>query len=116
GVEIHANVAATLFSTRFLQDLALPLSIVVILAVSASVGLLTVCLGALTACLGACALLLAYAGGVVFALYADNLLLPIATPLLAGLLSLVSGIAARLASEQRQARRLRADVARGATH
>jgi diguanylate cyclase (GGDEF)-like protein len=116
GVEIHANVAATLFSTRFLAEAPLPLDILIILSLAVLMALCATNLGGPAAWFAPCLALCAYVAGDAWALYARGLLLPLSTPMLAGLVSLSAAAAQRVASEQRFARRLRADVAYGASH
>jgi diguanylate cyclase len=57
-----------------------------------------------------------YVAGDALALYALGALLPVATPILAGMAALSGAAAHRVASEQRLARSLRADAAHGAMH
>ena len=116
GVEIHANVAATLFSTRFLADASEPLEILIILTIAVLMALCAANLGAPAAWIAPCVVLCGYVAGDAWALYAQGLLLPLSTPILAGLVSLSGAAAQRVASEQRFARGLRADVAYSALH
>src|SRR5579859_7153280 len=104
GVEIHANVAATLFSTRFLTDASAPLDSLIILAIAVLMALCVANLGAPAAWIAPGLVVCAYLAGAAWALYAQGLLLPLSTPILAGLLSLSGAAAQRVASEQRFAR------------
>jgi len=116
GVEIHANVAATLFSTRFLANASHPLAILIILTIALLMALGAANLGGRAAWIAPCVVLFGYLATVAWALYALGLLLPVSTPILAGLVALSGAAAQRVASEQRSARGLRAAVDYSALH
>jgi adenylate cyclase len=106
GVEIHANVAATLFSTQFLRDAAAPLQVGLIVATAVLVALLAATLGALAASTATVVVLVGVAALSVWALYALGLQLPLASPLLGGSAAFSGVVAWRVSVEQRQARAL----------
>jgi diguanylate cyclase (GGDEF)-like protein len=116
GVEIHANVAATLFSTRFLGDAPLAADTLIIVSIAVLMALCAAKLSSPAAWIAPGLVLGAYVAGAARALYAQGLLLPFSTPILAGLVSLSAAAANRVAREQRSARTLRADVAYTAVH
>jgi adenylate cyclase len=106
GVEVHANVAATLLSTQYLRAAALAVQLGLGLALAAAVALLAINLGVLTAGLAAVSLLAGF--GFVNLLIFDQLglQLPLATPLVAGALTYAAITAYRVGIEQRHARSL----------
>jgi diguanylate cyclase (GGDEF)-like protein len=116
GAEIHANVAASLFSTQFLREGSPRVVMLSIIGIAVVVALLTARLGAVAASVATCLVLVVYAAANVWALYVYGLLLPFSTPLLAGLVSFSGTAAHGRAVEQRGMRRLRAEAARAADH
>jgi diguanylate cyclase (GGDEF)-like protein len=116
GVEIHANVAASLFASRFLRETPPPWQVAIIFGIAALVALLTAKLGAAAAWLATALGLGAYAAVTAWALSSGGLLLPVATPLLAGVISFSAVAGYRFAVEQRQARGLRAQAAHESIH
>ncbi len=110
GVEIHANVAASLFSSRFLHETPLPSQILLIFFIALLVALLTANLGAVAGWLTTALVLGAYTAASAAALYLAGLLLPFATPLLTGVIAFSVTAGYRFAAEQRQARALRAQA------
>jgi CHASE2 domain-containing sensor protein len=116
GSEIHANVAASLFSSQVLREAPSPVVVLIELAIAVLVALLSARASALAACAGTVSVLAVYAAANVVALYAAGLLLPFSTPLLAGLVAFSGAAAHGRAVEQRGARRLRAEAVRAAQH
>ncbi len=116
GVEIHANVAASLFSSRFLREAPLPSQVLLIFFVALLVALLTANLGAVAGWLTTAVVLCAVTAANAWALCAAGLLLPFATPLLTGLITFSASAGYRFAAEQRQARALRAQAAHELLH
>jgi diguanylate cyclase (GGDEF)-like protein len=123
GVEIHANVAATLFSTSHLSEPPPWARLAMIVAVVTLLAVLAVNLELLAAGVVSLIVLLGVAAAAAWALYAHGLLLPLSTPLLGGVVAFVVGTGPRLAVAQRQTRSLRmalaverAEVAHLATH
>jgi EAL domain-containing protein (putative c-di-GMP-specific phosphodiesterase class I)/CHASE2 domain-containing sensor protein len=112
GVEIHANTAATLFSTNFLRSLPETTQALLTLGLALVVALAGGRLSILAGLVVGPLVLAGFAGIAVWILYAFGVLVPLAGPLLVGLASLLAVIAPRLVAEQRQARALR--VALGA--
>ncbi|MBV9327511.1 MAG: adenylate/guanylate cyclase domain-containing protein, partial [Chloroflexi bacterium] len=111
GVEIHANVAATLLSTQFLRDAPLPLDLALIVLLALVIGLITANMGPL---MGAATTLGALALGLLANLVVldqSGIQFALATPLLAGALTFAGGTAYRVGIEQRQARALQAALA-----
>jgi EAL domain-containing protein (putative c-di-GMP-specific phosphodiesterase class I) len=98
GVEIHANVAGTLFSTRFLSPAPLALQVVIIFALALLMALLAANLGGPAMLIAPILALGAYVAGDALAFYAYGLLLPFSTPILAGLVAL-SGTAVQRGSQ-----------------
>ena len=82
GVEIHANVAATVLSTQFLREAPLPVQLGVIGGLALVVGVLAANLGVLSACLAGLALLGVYVLANLVA-RSGGLQLALATPGLA---------------------------------
>ncbi len=111
GVEIHANVAATLLSTQFLRDAPLPLDLAFILLLAILVALITTNLGPITAAVTTVAVLAAWVLGNLVVLDQAGVQVALATPILAGGLTFVGGTAYRVGIEQRQARALQAALA-----
>jgi diguanylate cyclase (GGDEF)-like protein len=111
GVEIHANAAATLFSTDFLR-VAPPLTQAAVFVGVALVMALLAASVSIVAAFGVGPLvLLALAAANVWALYALGLIVPLAAPLLFGLLAFVGVLLPRVAGEQRQGRAAREALA-----
>jgi adenylate cyclase len=111
GVEIHANVAATLLSTQFLRQAPLLWQVALILGLSI---LVAVVAAQLPIGLGSAVTIVLLAGTVVAALwllFATGLQLPLANPVLGGVLAFVGAIAWRVGMEQRQARGLQRALA-----
>jgi diguanylate cyclase (GGDEF)-like protein len=116
GVEIHANVAASIFSSRFLRESPPPWEVAIIFAIALLVALLTTNLGAVAGWIATALVLCACAAAYAWAFYAGGLLLPFATPLLTGVISFSASAGYRFAAEQRQARGLRAQAAHEFLH
>jgi adenylate cyclase len=106
GVEVHANVAATLLSTQYLRAAAVPIQLGLGLALAVAVGLLAINLGVASASIGAVSLLgtFGFANLVIFDQF--GLQLPLATPLAAGGLTYAVITAYRVVVEQRHGRSL----------
>jgi adenylate cyclase len=106
GVEIHANVAATLLSTQFLRSAPLWAALGLIFGLAVVIGLLAARLPVLPASVTAALLLVATAAIGIWLLFAFGLQLPLANPLLGGSAAFAGVVAYRAAVEQRQARAL----------
>jgi adenylate cyclase len=111
GVEIHANVAATLLSTQFLRDAPLPADLAVIACLALLVGALAANLGVLTASLASLAVVAAYLLANLVILDQTGLELGLATPVLAAAVTFGGSTTYRVAIEQRQARALQSALA-----
>ena len=111
GVEIHANVAATLISTQFLRDAPLPLQLGLIVALSVLVGVLVANLGVLGSCVTALGVLGSYVLFSLVALDQSGIQLALAAPASAAGLTFVGSTAYRVAIEQRHARALQSALA-----
>jgi diguanylate cyclase (GGDEF)-like protein len=116
GVEIHANVAATLFSTRFISEGPPPLQVLITLSLAGLMALFAANLGPRGAWIAPCLVGCIYMLANAWALFAHGLLLPVTAPILAGLVSFSGAAVNRMASQQRFARSLRADAARAMLH
>lgn len=110
GVEIHANVAGTLFSTQFLREAPLGVNLALVLLLSLLVGIVAANLGVLSASLASLALLGVYYVGNLTALDLGTQA-ALANPLLGGFLAFVAVVAYRVIVEQRQARALQGALA-----
>ena len=106
GVEVHANVAATLLSTQYLRAAPLPIQLGLCVALALLVALLAINLGVASASLGSVSLLgsFGFANLVIFDQF--GLQLPLATPLAAGGLTYAVITAYRVVVEQRHGRSL----------
>jgi diguanylate cyclase (GGDEF)-like protein len=111
GVEIHANVAATLYSNQFLREVPAPARAGLIGGLAAIVALLAANLCVPLATAFTVLVLAAYAVGSAVALDKLGVLPPVALPELAGLVSFAAVVAARAGIEQRRGRALRAKLA-----
>jgi len=111
GVEIHANVAATIFSAQFLRDAPIATQIALIFGLAALVAVLVANLGVLGAVTAALILMAAFIGAELWAVHALGLLLPVTSPVIAGIVPLVGMLAYRVTLEQRRARGLLAALA-----
>jgi adenylate cyclase len=111
GVEIHANVAATIFSAQFLRDAPIGTQIALIFGLAALVAVLVANLGVLGAVAAALILMAAFIGAELWAVHALGLLLPVTSPVIAGIVPLVGMLAYRVTLEQRRARGLLAALA-----
>src|SRR5260370_42558936 len=116
GVEIHANVAASLFERRLLRGTPLPSQVLLIFFIALLVALLTANLGAVAGWLTTALVLCAYTVASAAALYVAGLLVPFATPVLTGVMAFSASAGYRFAAEQRQARALRAQAAHELLH
>ncbi len=111
GMEIHANVAATLLSTQFVRDAPLPLDLAAIFGLALLIGALSANLGVRDACLATVGVLGGYVVAALVAVDQLGLQLALATPLLAAGLTFVGGTTYRVAVEQRQVRSLQTALA-----
>lgn len=111
GVEIHANVLATLFSTQFLRAAPLQLQVVLTIALAIAAALVAANLPVLGASVAGVMVLLAYGTGAIASLYGFGVVLPMAEPLLAAAGAFVVTIAYRVVAEQRQSRALQVALA-----
>jgi adenylate cyclase len=106
GVEIHANVAATLLSTQFLRTSPLWLQIGLSIVLALAIAFVAVSLGVAWASLSTAVVLGAVAAASVWVLYAFGIEVPLVTPLLAGIVAFGTVVAWRVSVEQRRARAL----------
>ncbi|HEV7663290.1 MAG TPA: adenylate/guanylate cyclase domain-containing protein, partial [Chloroflexota bacterium] len=111
GVEIHANVAATLISTQFLREATPPTQFALIAALALVVGALAANLGVLSACVAGVVIVALYILANLVVLDQSGLQLALATPVLGAVLTFVGTIAYRVAIEQRHARALQSALA-----
>jgi adenylate cyclase len=111
GVEIHANVAATLFSTQFLRDAPVPAQVGLVIGLALTMALLGAHLPILLATAVAVCLLAAEIAASTVALYTFGVQVPVANPLLASAVAFVAVISYRVLIEQRRARSLVAALA-----
>src|SRR5579859_5529201 len=111
GVEIHANVAATILSTQFLRSAPLLLQLGLIGGLALVLGALAASLGMLSACLASLGVLGVYVLANLAVFDLTGLQLPLATPVFAGVLTFVGSTAYRVTIEQRQARALQTALA-----
>jgi len=111
GVEIHANVAATLVSTQFLRAAALPVELALIGLLAVVIGAMAANVGVLSASLASLGLLSVYLLGDLVALDQVGVQLALATPVLGGALTFVGSTAYRVAIEQRHSRGLQTALA-----
>jgi adenylate cyclase len=111
GVEVHANVAATLLSTEYLREAPLPVQLLVIVGLALVVGLLAANMGVVRGALVALALL----GGFVLVNLAlfdqTGWQLPLANPLGGAVLAFGAVTVYRVVVEERQARALQTALA-----
>jgi len=106
GLEIHANAAATLFSSNYLRSLPASSELALLLAVALVMLLLASLLNPLIA-LAIGPLVLALLALAEFgALYVFGQLMPVSIPMLVALSVLICVAGARLVREQRRSRRL----------
>lgn len=106
GLEIHANAAATLFSSNYLHSLPAPSEFALLLAVALVMLLVASLLDAVIALAIGPAVLALLALAELGALYAFGQLMPVSVPVLIGLVVLVTVSGVRLVGEQRRVRRL----------
>lgn len=110
GVEIHANLAATLLSTQFLREAPLGLQVGIIFLLTALITVAAANFGILRASLFAIAALGLYVAGNLAALD-QGTQLPLVNPIVAAILAFMSITAYRVLVEQRQARALQGALA-----
>ena len=111
GVEVHANVAATILSTQFLRPAPLPLQLGLVGGLALALGALAANLGVLSACLAGLGVLGVYVLANLVTLDLTGLQLALATPVFAGALTFIGSTAYRVTIEQRQARALQTALA-----
>jgi diguanylate cyclase (GGDEF)-like protein len=111
GVEIHANSAATLFSTSYLQTVPWTAQLGLFLGIALLMLVLARRVSALGALVAGQLAIIAIALGELVALYVFGLLVPISTPLLFGLTVLLCAAGPRLLREQRLGRAARTELA-----
>jgi adenylate cyclase len=102
GVEIHANVAATVLSTQFLRDAQLPVELALIVLLALIIGALVANLGVLSASFAALFVLAGYVLADLVALDRGGEQLALATPVLGGVITFLGATAYRVVVEQRQ--------------
>jgi adenylate cyclase len=106
GVEIHANVAATIFSAQFVRDAPAGAVVGVIAGSAIALALLAAYLNVLGAVAVASAVLAGLVAASMWLVQAYGLLCPVTSPLLAGAFPFVGVLAFRVALEQRKSRAL----------
>ena len=111
GLEIHANVAATLLSTQFVRDAPLPLDLALIFGLALLTGGLAANLGVRAACFATLAVLAGYGLAALVALDQVGLQLALATPVLGVGLTFIGSTSYRVTVEQRQVRSLQTALA-----
>lgn len=111
GVEVHANVAATILSTQFLRQAPLPVQLGLVAALALVLGALAANLGVLTACVAGLGVLGVYVLANLVTLDLTGVQLALATPVFAGVLTFIGSTAYRVTIEQRQARALQTALA-----
>ncbi len=111
GVEIHANVAATLLSTQFLREAPQWVEVGLIVVLAVVVALLAGRLPIALATTATVVVLGAAAAITLWVFFARGLQLPLANPMLGGVTAFIGTIAWRVAFEQRQARALQKALA-----
>lgn len=111
GVEIHANVAATLMSTQFIRLAPVAWQIGLILGIALLISVLAVRLPVSLASFASAVVLVAGVLATLWTLFAFGIQLPLANPFLGGVLAFVGVIVWRVAIEQRQARALQRALA-----
>jgi adenylate cyclase len=111
GVEIHANVAATLLSTQFLRQAPTTAQLVLVLGVALLVALLAARLPVWLASASTVGLLGMSVLAGLWVLFAFGVQVPLANPVLGGVLAFSGVVAWRVAVEQRQARALQRALA-----
>jgi|SRR5579859_5069158 len=111
GVEIHANVAATVLSTQFLRDAALPLQLALMVVLMLLIAGITANLGVLRASITTLGILGAYILVNLVTLDQSGEQLALATPILGGVITFIGVTAYRVIIEQRQARGLQTALA-----
>ncbi|HUR02674.1 MAG TPA: adenylate/guanylate cyclase domain-containing protein [Nonomuraea sp.] len=111
GVEIHANTAATLFSTQFLVEVPLAASIALIFLLAIAIAMLTANLQVVAGG-GVALLVMALYGGVnTWSLFTAGVQYPLVAPIFGALLTFIAVTAYRVIIEQRQARALQGALA-----
>ncbi len=111
GVEIHANVAATLFSTQFLNGASGATQLGIVAGLALVIGLLAANASVLVAAVGSLVVLGLYVAATLAGLDQVGLQLPLANPVLGGSLAFIAVTAYRVVVEQRQARALQGALA-----
>lgn len=111
GVEIHANVAATIFSSQFLRDAPLPTVLGAIFGLALVLALIGANLNVVGALVAAVAVGVSFVGGSVWLAQDLGLLLPVTTPGLAGVFPFIGVLACRVTLEQRKTRGLQVALA-----
>lgn len=111
GVEVHANVAATLISTQFLRAAPIGVEIAVILVLAFIVSAAAAALAISRAVIATAAVFVAYIVGALTILDVFGLQVSIAYPVASGLVAFLGVVAFRVAIEQRHARALQTALA-----
>ena len=101
GVEIQANVAATLVSAQFVRELPPVYAVGLIFGLAMLIGLLAALLGLGRACVSSVVSLGVYAAAGGWLLFDRGWLVPFAAPLLTGITCLVGALATRVVTERR---------------
>src|SRR5712691_6839796 len=111
GVEVHANVAATLISTQFLRHAPIGVEVGLILLLALIVGGLSAIPHIARASVATLAVLAGYVLANLVTLDSTGIQLALAYPISAGALTFVGVIAYRVGVEQRHARALQSALA-----
>lgn len=111
GVEIHANVAATLLSTQFLRDAPLAEDVALLFLIALLVGVLAANASVVLTAVGTLALVMVYLVANYLTVTISGTQLPVATPVLAALLPFMGITGYRVIVEQRQTRALQGALA-----
>ena len=111
GVEVHANVAATVLSTQFLHEPPLPIQLAVIVLLALVIGALVANLGVFVASITSALVLAGYVLADLVTLDLAGQQFALGTPLLGGVLTFVGATAYRVIVEQRQSRALQTALA-----
>jgi diguanylate cyclase (GGDEF)-like protein len=111
GVEIHANTAATLFSSNFLREMPVWAQVALTVSVAAVLAVLAGSLELLVVSIACPLLLLAFAGLGTWGLHAQGIFVPLSAPLLAGFSAFLGAAGPRAVAANRTAKVLRETLA-----
>jgi adenylate cyclase len=111
GVEIHANVAATLLSTQFLRTAPVWAQMALIVGLAVVISLIAARVPVSVASASTLLILVGAVLASLWALFIFGVQLPLANPVLGGVLAFMGVVAWRVAVEQHQARALQRALA-----